>query len=196
MISMPHPAIIISEEDAQFFSSALLSFIGISQSNGDPEKMTSDLVACLKELLNTHLKRGLYKPISLWKKEKWENAALLKLSSTQVLELRHQIWMTYTNLNDWFDAWSLFTLKYATIQGQHKTKQATSQNKTSISSNLMCGSNSAGEVVPLHIIFSSDATNKENYSVNAEWILNLPHVRICFGHDNGVTFPATVAVNA
>jgi hypothetical protein len=31
----------------------------------------------------------------------------------------------------------------------------------------MCGSNAAGEAMPLHIMFSSDASNEENYAMNA-----------------------------
>jgi len=72
----------------------------------------------------------------------------------------------------------------------------TAQNKMDVSNTLMCLSNSAGEAMPLRIMLFLDATNEENYSVNAEWILNLPCIHIHFGHDNGVTFPATVAVNA
>ena len=119
------------------------------------------------------------------------------------------MWMTYTNLNDGFDAWSVFTLKCgcSVEEGDNiiftKDQQChicnidetnfsldesdsghgsqpsssitikfcscpgTAQNITSISSTLTCGSNSAGEAMPLHIMFSSDATNEEDNSINA-----------------------------
>ncbi len=38
----------------------------------------------------------------------------------------------------------------------------TAQNKSSISSSLMCGSNAVGEAMPLHIMFSSEARKELN----------------------------------
>ena len=69
-------------------------------------------------------------------------------------------------------------------------------NKMSISSILRCGSNAAEEALPLHIMFSSDAENVENCSVSAEWIFDLPHVYVQYGHDSNKSFPATVTVNS
>ena len=45
------------------------------------------------------------------------------------------------------------------------------------------GSNAAEEALPLHIMFSSDAENVENCSVSAEWIFDLPHVYVQYGHE-------------
>jgi hypothetical protein len=47
----------------------------------------------------------------------------------------------------------------------------TSANKSNVASTLMCGSNAAGEALPLHIMFSSKAEDEKNYLVNIEWCL-------------------------
>jgi len=59
----------------------------------------------------------------------------------------------------------------------------------------MCGSNAAGEAMPPHIMFSSDAKEAENYAVNAVWILSLPRVKGIFGHEEEKVFPASVTTN-
>jgi hypothetical protein len=59
----------------------------------------------------------------------------------------------------------------------------------------MCGSNAAGEAMPIHIMFSSDAKEESNYAVNAAWILVLPCVTAQFGHDEEKTFAASVTTN-
>jgi hypothetical protein len=56
----------------------------------------------------------------------------------------------------------------------------------------MCGSNAAGEAMPIHIMFSSDAKEESNYAVYAAWILDLPAQ---FGHDEEKTFAASVTTN-
>jgi hypothetical protein len=74
-------------------------------------------------------------------------------------------------------------------------RPGTAQNKTNLSSSLMCGSNAAGEEMPLHIMFSSDAEEAQNYAVNAAWIVALPRVTGKFGHDKEKSFPASVTTN-
>lgn len=83
---------------------------------------------------------------------------------------------------------ALLLLNFATGQEQHK-------NKTNISSSLMCGSNAAGEAMPLHIMFSSDAKDELNYAVNAAWIVSLPRVTGRFGHDEEKSFTASLTTN-
>jgi hypothetical protein len=67
-------------------------------------------------------------------------------------------------------------------------RPGTAINKSSVSSTLMCGSNAAGEPLPLHIMFSSEANKKSNYTVNVQWIFN-------FGHDSHRSIPSSVTVN-
>jgi hypothetical protein len=52
-----------------------------------------------------------------------------------------------------------------TITMKHCNRPGTAQNKTSLPSSLMCASNAAGEAMPLHIMFSSDAKEGENYPI-------------------------------
>jgi len=71
----------------------------------------------------------------------------------------------------------------------------TAQNKSSVTSTIMCGSNAYGETLPLHIVFSSDASNEENFTVNTDWITGLPTVKCLFGMDKENELSASVSVN-
>jgi hypothetical protein len=71
----------------------------------------------------------------------------------------------------------------------------TSANKSKIASTLMCGSNAAGEALPLHIMFSSKAEDEKKYSINIEWPFGLPRVFAEFGHSSPQSFPASVTIN-
>jgi hypothetical protein len=116
----------------------------------------------------------------------------LQTSKEVVQELRRQFWMTYDNLDKWFNIWeeTILSFGYKDNEGQvqitedqkrrivnmDETKLSldgsdgqcggcpaltisvcgvncpgTAQNKSGFSSTLMCGSNSAGEPLPLHI---------------------------------------------
>jgi hypothetical protein len=170
------------------------------------------------------------------------NAALLDLSKEEVVEMKRQIWTTFSNLNDWFDAWERFLVTYGfaseiidtdgvklitftdnqkrhiinidetnmsldgsdggrggrpacTITIKLCNRPGTAQNKTNVSSSLMCGSNAAGESMPLHIMFSSDAKDELNYAVYAAWIVSLPRVTGRFGHDEEKSFTASLTTN-
>ena len=58
---------------------------------------------------------------------------------------------------------------------KHCQRPGTAQNKAGLSSSLMCGSNAAGEAMPLHVMFSSKA-EEENMAVKLSWIAGLPSV--------------------
>jgi hypothetical protein len=59
----------------------------------------------------------------------------------------------------------------------------------------MCGSNAAGEAMPMHIMFSLDAKKEANYAVNASRIIYLPQVTGQFGHDKPRTILSSVMMN-
>jgi hypothetical protein len=59
----------------------------------------------------------------------------------------------------------------------------------------MCGSNAAGEAMPLYVMFSSDAKVTQNYAVKAVRIFALPHVTSKFVHDQEKSFPVSVTTN-
>ncbi|MGH7955114.1 MAG: hypothetical protein ACREOZ_04055, partial [Gloeomargaritales cyanobacterium] len=59
----------------------------------------------------------------------------------------------------------------------------------------MCGSNAAGETLPIHICFSSDAQDEENYQIKQSWLANCPRVTVSFGHLAPVNLPTTATVN-
>lgn len=51
------------------------------------------------------------------------------------------------------------------VKGQFRTGTAT--NKSSVSSTLICGSNAAGEAIPVVVVFPSERENEENYKIRA-----------------------------
>jgi hypothetical protein len=73
-------------------------------------------------------------------------------------------------------------------------RSGTAVNKANMSSTLMCGSNAAGEALPIHVMFSSDA-QEESYQVDARWMADFPRVRARFGHDNEEELCAQVTLN-
>jgi hypothetical protein len=62
-------------------------------------------------------------------------------------------------------------------------RAGTGTNKSSLSSTFMCGSNVAGEPLPVHVMFSSDA-QEENYSIDYCWITVFSRAQIVFGHED------------
>jgi hypothetical protein len=73
-------------------------------------------------------------------------------------------------------------------------RYGTDVNKASMSSTLMCGSNTVGEALPIHVMFSSDA-QAENYQVYPRWLADFPRVRERFGHDDEEELCAQVTLN-
>ncbi len=45
-------------------------------------------------------------------------------------------------------------------------------------------------------MFPSKAENEENYSVRADWVVNLPRVTVKFGHTEQKTFCSTLTINS
>jgi hypothetical protein len=62
-------------------------------------------------------------------------------------------------------------------------RAGTGTTNSSLSSTLMCGSNTAGKPLPVHVIFSSDA-QEENYSIDCHGIADFPRVQGVFGHED------------
>jgi hypothetical protein len=62
-------------------------------------------------------------------------------------------------------------------------RAGTDVNKARMSSTLMCGSNAAGEALPIHVIFSSDA-QEEKYQVDSRSLADFPCVRARFGQND------------
>jgi hypothetical protein len=58
----------------------------------------------------------------------------------------------------------------------------------------MCGSNAAGEPLPVHVMFSSDA-QEENYSIDYRWIADFPRVQGVFGHEDVHEYCTQLTVN-
>jgi hypothetical protein len=59
----------------------------------------------------------------------------------------------------------------------------------------MCGSNANHAPLPMHIMFASKAQNEEKFRVRADWVLNLPRVKVRFGHTEEKEFCSTLTVD-
>jgi hypothetical protein len=68
-------------------------------------------------------------------------------------------------------------------------------NKSSLSITLICGSNTAGEPLPVNVMFSSDA-HEETYSIDYRWIVDFPRVQGIFGHEDVHEYCTQLTVNA
>ncbi|MGH7954904.1 MAG: hypothetical protein ACREOZ_02970, partial [Gloeomargaritales cyanobacterium] len=221
---------------------AVITYIALSQINGDPEKKANAMIGLLQNTLGKV--KNSCSSRNLWRKVQKDYSDVFEISKEQAIELRRQLWTTFDNLNDWFDAWEKHCVQLGfasekhpyddefeggvyfpeeqkkriinmdetslsldgsdglrggrpaysiTVRGQ--SRPGTPTNKSSVSSTLMCGSNAAGEPLPLNICFSSDAQEEENYQVKASWIQGLPQVSVRFGHVYPITCSATVTVN-
>jgi hypothetical protein len=73
-------------------------------------------------------------------------------------------------------------------------RAGTAFNKSIMSSTLICGSNTVGESLLIHVMFSLD-TQEENYQVDARWLANFPCVCARFGDEDEQDFCDQVAVN-
>jgi hypothetical protein len=194
--------------------------------NGDAELKENDLVRLIGNLGRRGSSKVISSPRNLWCKLKAENVICLELSRNVQVELRRQMWKTYTNLGDWYDQLESFCIEYVfgendgdgkvvvtedqerRISNMDETKKlsmdesdeeiggrpsnsitiagttisGTITHKASLSSTIMCGSTAAGEPLPVHVIFSSDA-QKENMVVDYRWIADFPRVQGWYGHE-------------
>jgi hypothetical protein len=57
-----------------------------------------------------------------------------------------------------------------------KFRPGTAANKSGCSSTLVCGSNAAGEPLPIFIAFSSEADKEDNYKVRGDGLISMPKV--------------------
>ena len=54
---------------------------------------------------------------------------------------------------------------------------------------------SLGEVLPIFLMFSSDAQQEENFRIRCDWVVGLPKVTAKFGHREEQQFCAQIVVN-
>lgn len=79
---------------------------------------------------------------------------------------------------------------------QQSFRTGTAANKASASSTLICGSNAAGEPMPIFVVFSSDAEHEVNFRVRADWLVGMPKVNCQFGNHETTEFAAHAIVNS
>ena len=71
----------------------------------------------------------------------------------------------------------------------------TAVNKAGDGGTIICGSNAAGEPLPPHIQFSTDASSPENIRMNVEWVEGMPRVYVQFGCGERQWFSTTFNSN-
>ena len=98
------------DKELETIEDAILSYLSICQVNDDPEKKGSDMHAMLENAFK-YTKTAIC-IVKIRNQIHRNNAKLLQVSQEQVQELHQQIWMTFLNLNDWFDAWEMFCLDH------------------------------------------------------------------------------------
>jgi hypothetical protein len=101
-----------TEDDLQAISNGLISWLSIAQINGDAEKKPAQIVSVLAELIKARKPDAYGSAKWLWSKLRDINASVLNLSKQYLVELRRQMWTTFDNLSDWFDAWERYVLFY------------------------------------------------------------------------------------
>jgi hypothetical protein len=98
----------VSDEELDDVAEALVSYIAISQINGDAEVHTSDAIQILAKIYkDTHSERSLR---CIWERIKKRFPHMLNMDKELLVELRRQMWTTFDNLNEWFDAWKAFCI--------------------------------------------------------------------------------------
>jgi hypothetical protein len=111
-VSKSGPKVKVSGEEYKALSDALMSYVAIAQSNGDYEKKNSYMESLLKVLCKSSKKDYLVKVYRhVWQKIEQDNYLDLELTKEMQQECCHSFWMTYANLNDWFDAWEKFVVE-------------------------------------------------------------------------------------
>ena len=101
-----------TDEDLQAISRGLLSWLSINQINGDAEKKPGQIISVLADLLKARKPDAHASARWLWSKLRDINASVLNLSKQFLVELRRQMWTTFDNLSDWFDAWERYVTNY------------------------------------------------------------------------------------
>ena len=101
-----------TEDDLQAISNGLISWLSIAYINGDAEKKPSQIISVLAELLKLRKPDAHGSAKWLWSKLRDINASVLNLSKQFLVELRRQMWTTFDNLSDWFDAWERYDILF------------------------------------------------------------------------------------
>jgi hypothetical protein len=103
---------IVSEIELTDLAEAVLLFIAIlSQINGDPEVQAKAAMAVLHKIYGEKKMPGSFR--FLWDCIKRKFSHMIDLDKEMLVELRHPMWTTYDNLNDWFIVgWKDFCLQY------------------------------------------------------------------------------------
>jgi len=72
---------------------------------------------------------------------------------------------------------------------------STSVNKCGYKTTLICGSTAAGEPIPPHFQFKTNAKTKEGQRISVDWFRLCLRIRGKFGHDTHKNFPVTFGMN-
>jgi len=71
----------------------------------------------------------------------------------------------------------------------------TQANKSSYSPTIICGSNAAGEALPVHFQLKTSAKTQERERFNIEFMVHSQDINVRFGHDKVKSFPCSFGLN-
>jgi len=104
----------ISEEEMGTLEVAVLSYVSLSQANCGKEKTSRDLMDLVQSVVRKAAEgRQLQDSRAFWRRMQGRLASNISLDKESLIELRRQIWTTYSNLSTWYDGWKKFVLDRA-----------------------------------------------------------------------------------
>jgi hypothetical protein len=113
LLQAPGPTMAMGDEAYSCTEHAILSNTNLCQRNGDTDLKEATIVAIIEALLKGNTTPNIPQPRYLWRKVTLRNSVILELSKEHHIELRHQMWTTVKNLDEWYDRWKRFFLEFA-----------------------------------------------------------------------------------
>jgi hypothetical protein len=93
-----------SEEEMGTLEVAVLSYVSLSQANCGKEKTSRDLMDLVQSVVQKAAEgRQLQDSRAFWRCMQGHLASNISLDKESLIELRWQIWTTYSNLSTWYN---------------------------------------------------------------------------------------------
>jgi hypothetical protein len=166
-----------SEEEMGTLEVAVLSYVSLSQANCGKEKTSRDLMDLVQSVVRKAAEgRQLQDSRAFWRRMQGRLASNISLDKESLIELRRQIWTTYSNLSTWYDGWEKFVLDRAFASrsedgsvhfSEVQKRRIINLDETKLSldgSDGGIGGRPANVIVIKNLFRSGTATNKTNVS--------------------------------
>jgi hypothetical protein len=166
-----------SEEEMGTLEVAVLSYVSLSQANCGKEKTSRDLMDLVQSVVRKAAEgRQLQDSRAFWRRMQGRLASNISLDKESLIELRRQIWTTYSNLSTWYDGWEKIVLDRAFASrsedgsvhfSEVQKRRMINLDETKLSidgSDGGIGGRPANVIVIKSLFCSGTATNKTNVS--------------------------------